>query len=103
MKTYRPLLIIAIVLLVSVIGGVVFLRSRQNADSSRSSQPPLNVPNETAKKLPADTVVTLEEFGDYQCPPCGELHPTLKKLKAEFGPNLNFIFRNYPLSDRKST
>jgi protein-disulfide isomerase len=99
MKTFRPFLIIAIVLVVAVIGGVVFLRSRQSTDSSRSSQPPSNVPTETAKKLPADTVVTLEEFGDYQCPPCGELHPTLKKLKAEFGPNLNFIFRNYPLSE----
>jgi protein-disulfide isomerase len=42
-------------------------------------------------------VVTLEEFGDYQCPPCGALHPALKKLKQEFGPNLNFVFRNLPL------
>src|SRR6266850_1986796 len=99
MKTYRPLLIIAIVLLVSVIGGVVFLRSRQIPDSAGNPQPASEVPPETAKKVPADTVVTLEEFGDYQCPPCGELHPTLKKLKAEFGPNLNFIFRNYPLSE----
>jgi protein-disulfide isomerase len=42
--------------------------------------------------------VTLEEFGDYQCPPCGELHPSLKKMKQEFGPNLNFVFRNLPLT-----
>jgi protein-disulfide isomerase len=41
--------------------------------------------------------VTLEEFGDYQCPPCGVLHPTLKKLKQEYGANLNFVFRNLPL------
>lgn len=43
-------------------------------------------------------MVTLEEFGDYQCPPCGALHPTLKKLKQEFGTNLNFVFRNLPLT-----
>ena len=42
--------------------------------------------------------MTLEEFGDYQCPPCGELHPTLKRLKLEFGPNLNLVFRNLPLT-----
>lgn len=99
MKTYRPLLIIAIVLILSVIGGVVFLRSRQITDSAGNHQPASEVPPETAKKVPADTVVTLEEFGDYQCPPCGELHPTLKKLKAQYGPNLNFIFRNYPLTE----
>lgn len=92
-------MIIAIVLLVSVIGGVIFLRSRQNTDSSRNLPPASEASTETAKKLPADTVVTLEEFGDYQCPPCGELHPTLKKLKAQYGPNLNFIFRNYPLTE----
>jgi protein-disulfide isomerase len=99
MKTYRPLLIIAIVLIVSVIGGVVFLRSRQITDSAGNHQPASEVSPETAKKVPADTVVTLEEFGDYQCPPCGELHPTLKRLKSQYGPNLNFIFRNYPLTE----
>ena len=99
MKNFRPFVIIAIVLLVSVIGGVIFLRSRQNTDSSRNLPPASEAPTETAKKLPADTVVTLEEFGDYQCPPCGELHPTLKKLEAQYGPNLNFIFRNYPLTE----
>jgi protein-disulfide isomerase len=87
------------VLVVSVIGGVLFLRSSRNRDSSKVVQPTPEVPTAERLKVPADTVVTLEEFGDYQCPPCGELHPTLKKLKAEFGPNLNFIFRNYPLSE----
>jgi protein-disulfide isomerase len=48
--------------------------------------------------MPANAVVTIEEFGDYQCPPCGLLHPTLKKMKQELGPNLNFVFRNLPLS-----
>jgi protein-disulfide isomerase len=99
MKSYRPFLIIAIVLLVSVIGGVALLRSRQNTDASRSPQPAPAASTEAAKKPAADNVVTLEEFGDYQCPPCGELHPTLKKLKAQYGPNLNFIFRNYPLTE----
>jgi protein-disulfide isomerase len=48
--------------------------------------------------VPAPIVVTLEEFGDYQCPACGELHPSLKKFKEEFGAKLNFVFRNLPLT-----
>jgi protein-disulfide isomerase len=42
--------------------------------------------------------VTLEEFGDFQCPPCGMLHPILKDMEAQFGPaNLRVIFREFPL------
>jgi protein-disulfide isomerase len=41
--------------------------------------------------------VTLEEFGDFQCPPCGLLHPVLNTMEREFGPNLRVIFREFPL------
>jgi protein-disulfide isomerase len=40
---------------------------------------------------------TLEEFGDFQCPPCGLLHPVLKQMQREFGPKLRIIFREFPL------
>jgi protein-disulfide isomerase len=93
MKNYRPFLIIAIVLAVSLIGGILLLKSGRGSDSFTPG-----APAKEAGKPAAENIVTLEEFGDYQCPPCGELHPTLKKLKSELGPNLNFIFRNLPLT-----
>lgn len=46
---------------------------------------------------PATAPVTLEEFGDFQCPPCGLLHPVLKTMEKEFGDKLRVIFREYPL------
>lgn len=46
---------------------------------------------------PADAPVTLEEFGDFECPPCGLLHPVLKTMEKEFGPRLRVIFREFPL------
>jgi protein-disulfide isomerase len=99
MQKYRPFLIIVIVLVAAVIGGYFLLRSTRNNDPLLSAEPsPSASPQPLAgRQLPADAVVTLEEFGDYQCPPCGQLHPTLKKFKQELGPNLNFIFRNLPL------
>ena len=96
MNNYRPFLIIALVLLVAAAGTALLLRSNQPVDSSRDAN--LESSDTARKNISADTVVTLEEFGDYQCPPCGELHPTLKKLKQEYGANLNFIFRNLPLT-----
>ena len=101
MQRYRPFLIIAIVLVAAVVGGILLLRSRQNNDSftaTTTSPPATPTGTPPDRKLSGDAVVTLEEFGDYQCPPCGGLHPTLKQLKQEFGSNLNFVFRNLPLT-----
>ena len=95
-NSYRPFLIIALVLLVAAAGTALLLKSNQRGDSSSrttDTQSP-----DSAKKNASNTVVTLEEFGDYQCPLCGQLHPTLKKLKQEYGEHLNFIFRNLPLT-----
>ena len=41
--------------------------------------------------------VTLEEFGDFQCPPCAMVHPVLKMMEKEYGQQLRVIFREYPL------
>jgi protein-disulfide isomerase len=44
------------------------------------------------------TTVTLEEFGDYQCPPCGGLHPLLKQVKSAYGERVKFVFYHLPLT-----
>jgi len=46
---------------------------------------------------PADAPVTLEEFGDFECPPCKLLHPVLQTMEHEFGDRLRVIFREFPL------
>lgn len=96
MNSYRPFLIIALVLLVAAAGTALLLESNQRGDALPSTD--TQSPDKASKNTSADTVVTLEEFGDYQCPPCGQLHPTLKKLKQDYGARLNFIFRNLPLT-----
>jgi protein-disulfide isomerase len=44
-----------------------------------------------------DALVTLVEYGDYQCPYCGEAYPRIKGVQLHFGRDLRFIFRNFPL------
>jgi protein-disulfide isomerase len=43
-------------------------------------------------------VVTLVEYGDYQCPACGAAYPTVKRLQRAFPDDLRLIFRNFPLT-----
>jgi protein-disulfide isomerase len=45
----------------------------------------------------ANAQVTLEEFGDFQCPPCGSISGFLDELVKEYDPHLRIVFRNLPL------
>lgn len=43
--------------------------------------------------------ITLIEYGDYQCPFCGAAYPIVKQLQKHFGPQMRFVFRNFPLTE----
>jgi protein-disulfide isomerase len=45
----------------------------------------------------ADARVTLVEYGDFECPYCGALHPVIQAARKAFGRNLRFVFRHFPL------
>lgn len=50
---------------------------------------------------PANAPVHLEEFGDFECPPCGILHPILEEMHEEFGNRLRITFREFPLANHQ--
>jgi protein-disulfide isomerase len=41
--------------------------------------------------------IQLVEFGDYQCPFCGQAEPVIAALEQTFGDQLCFAFRNFPI------
>jgi len=45
-----------------------------------------------------DAPVTLEEFGDFQCPPCGMLSGPINQLEQDYHSRLRVIFRHFPLA-----
>ncbi len=45
-----------------------------------------------------DAAVTLLEYGDYECPRCGQARPIVKELQERLGERLRFVFRNFPLT-----
>lgn len=43
--------------------------------------------------------VTLVEYGDFQCPYCGDAYPVVHELLDRFEIQLRFVFRHMPLTD----
>ncbi|PZU85410.1 MAG: disulfide bond formation protein DsbA [Chryseobacterium sp.] len=62
-----------------------------------SLKPTVNKNDHTQGNENADLVIV--EYGDYQCPYCGAAYPVLKALMKEFGGQVKFVFRNFPLSE----
>jgi len=107
MKRILPILIILVVL-GSALGAAWYMKRA-------ATNPPPSPPGPAAPGGPAQATnpvpgaepshfrgsenasVTLEEFGDFECPPCGLLYPVLKGIEGEHGPRLKVIFREFPL------
>jgi protein-disulfide isomerase len=91
MKRYLPFVIIAAVLVAAVGGGFLMFRSAQPQSPA--------TPTPTGGSVAVSKgVVTIDEYGDYQCPPCGALHPIIKSLKGEYGDRIQFAFHHFPLT-----
>jgi protein-disulfide isomerase len=114
---YLPFVIIGGVLVAALVAALFLLRS-PDAGSTGNTSGSNSTNTRSASNAPAGprrpeqpgapnphfrggatAAVTLEEFGDFQCPPCGRLHGSLKKIEGEYGDRLKVIFRNYPLQN----
>jgi protein-disulfide isomerase len=47
---------------------------------------------------PVDAPVTLVEYGDFECPYCGQAEGIIRELLADFG-DLRYVWRHLPLND----
>ena len=47
---------------------------------------------------PAESPVTVLEYGDFECPYCGRAEPVMRELLAEFG-DVRYVWRHLPLTD----
>lgn len=45
----------------------------------------------------ANAPVQIVEYADYECPYCIKAYPTMKKIIAEYGDRVNFVYKNFPL------
>ncbi|MCW2969650.1 MAG: nhaA [Solirubrobacterales bacterium] len=48
---------------------------------------------------PDDALVTLVEYGDFECPYCGQAEGVIRELLASFGDEVRYVWRHLPLND----
>jgi Na+/H+ antiporter NhaA len=46
-----------------------------------------------------DALVTLVEYGDYECPYCGQAEVVIRELLVSFSDDLRYVWRHLPLND----
>jgi protein-disulfide isomerase len=47
---------------------------------------------------PEESLVTLVEYGDFECPYCGQAEPVVRELLSSYG-DLRYVWRHLPLND----
>lgn len=96
--------VIAILVIGSIFGMIKLASKSQNSDSNSNSLV-LTVSaindNENVKGN-KEAKVTLIEYSDFQCPACGSYYPILKKVSEDWGAQVRFAYRHFPLSRHKN-
>jgi len=65
---------------------------------SRTARLTLTVSQQDHRQGSETAQVTVVEYGDYECPFCGEAYPIVKEIQRRLGDRLRFAFRNFPLT-----
>jgi protein-disulfide isomerase len=62
-------------------------------------RPRQNIPIEHSPSTgPRDAKVTLVEFGDFECPPCGRMSRVVEEALQPYETRVRYVFRQFPLT-----
>ena len=104
MKRYLPFAIIIAVAVLTMGAAAMLYRSKISvhpapvAAPARAGQTAPAESRETHARGAPDAPVTLEIFGDFQCPSCATVSGVISKLEQDYGLRLRVIFREFPLA-----
>src|ERR1700722_5277134 len=85
----------ALAVIVIVLAGIFIFTggNKNNSSTSSTSQPTNHVEGQGQDKI------TLVEYGDYECPFCGEYYPIIQQVQQQYNTQIFFQFRNLPLTE----
>ncbi len=93
---------IGLVTLIILVGGVFFL-SKGSSTAPENIDQNLLVREDSNKISTSSAKLTVVEFGDYQCPACGQAHPITKKIIEDFKGKISFVYRHFAFLGQEST
>lgn len=100
-KKHLPTILIVLGIIV-VVGFVVWALAKPDNSSSQTAQTTDQQKQQMQQGHSTGNTnakVVVVEFGDYQCPICGQWYPYLKNtLMPQYGDKINFVFKNFPLT-----
>lgn len=76
--------------------------SSNNSNQSPKADASLLVRKNSHMTASESAKVTVVEFGDYQCPACKAAYPITKEMLRDYGSKVDFVFRNFPLSQHQN-
>lgn len=93
------------VIVVALFGGLIFVAQKNKIDVSNVDANAILAASDKNGNI-ADHVfgkekskVVLIEYGDFQCPYCGQDHPGIKSVTEKYKDQITFVFRNFPLTN----
>ncbi len=81
-------ILIAVGLILGVVSFLIFTKPADNTTTATPSEHTVGA---------GTSGVTLVEYGDFQCPACGQYFPILQQVKQKYGDEITFQFRHFPL------
>ena len=104
MKRYLPFLIVAVVAIATLGSGAMLYRAKLPRSLTIPEDKSVSGKGDAESmhiRGNANARITLEEFGDFQCPPCGSISGFLDEFVKEYDPRLRIVFRHYPLENHQ--
>jgi len=82
-----------LVVIAVIVGAFVITKDKSNTGNNANSSSAATNHTEGSDK----SGVVLVEYGDYQCPACGQYYPIVKQVVEKYKDQITFQFRNFPL------
>ena len=83
---------VIVVIVLVLIGVFAFTGNKSGTSNTSGTSPTQHVEGQGKAN------VTLIEYGDYECPFCGQYYPTVKQIEQQYDSLIHFQFRNFPLT-----